>query len=100
MKVLLGWNLAVFLLYGYDKLKSLRGAWRIREKTLFLYAAFFGGAGALLGMWLFRHKIRKPFFRYGVPLILVSEGAILYVLLPVLLPKIKETTALLLQIFL
>ena len=48
---------AAFLL-GLD----WRGAWRIPERTL-LIVPFFGGAlGALLGMLLFRHKIRKLYF--------------------------------------
>lgn len=82
MKFLLGWNVAVFLLYGLDKLKSLKGAWRIREKTLFAAACLLGGAGAILGMIVFRHKIRKPLFRFGVPLLTVGEGIALYALLP------------------
>lgn len=42
-------NVVTFLLYGLDKARARRGAWRISERTL-LTAAFAGGcAGALLG---------------------------------------------------
>lgn len=73
--VLLAWliavNLAAFLLYGVDKSRARRGAWRIPERTL-LAVAFLGGAlGAMLGMRAFRHKTQKPAFRILVPLALV-----------------------------
>ena len=29
--------------------------------------------GALLGMYVFRHKTQQPLFKYGVPIILVLE---------------------------
>ena len=35
---LLIWNLLVFLIYGIDKSKARRGAWRIPEKILLLLA--------------------------------------------------------------
>ena len=65
-------NVLVFALYGIDKFKAVRGDWRISERTLML-AAVPGVFGALLGMLAFRHKIRKPLFYIGVPLILVVE---------------------------
>ena len=63
-------NLAAFALYGMDKLKAKRGAWRISEATLLLFALL-GPLGALLGMMLFRHKTRHAKFRVLVPLFLV-----------------------------
>ena len=40
--------------------------------------AFAGGSvGALLGMVIFRHKIRKNYFAVGVPLILVMQIVLL-----------------------
>lgn len=60
-----------FILYGVDKYKAKHGKWRIPEKELLL-AAFLGGAlGALLGMLVFRHKIRKRRFCILVPAALV-----------------------------
>ena len=40
--------------------------------------AFAGGSiGALLGMVVFRHKIRKNYFSVGAPLILVMQVVLL-----------------------
>ena len=68
--LLLGVNLLAFALYGIDKGKAKRGAWRIRESTLLLAALLGGSAGALLGMELFRHKTKHWKFKILVPLFL------------------------------
>ena len=72
-------NLTTFCAFGLDKWKAKRKAKkesvrRVPEKTLFLLAALGGSVGALLGMLLFRHKIRKGPFRYGVPLMLAAQA--------------------------
>lgn len=63
-------NLAAFALYGIDKRRAQRGKWRVPEATLLLIAVIGGSVGALAGMYLFRHKTRKPKFSAGVPVIL------------------------------
>ncbi len=74
--VLAAVNLLSFALYGIDKLKAKKGAWRIPEATLLL-AAFLGGSlGALLGMELFRHKTKHAKFRILVPLFLILHMAL------------------------
>ena len=65
-------NLVVFALYGIDKAKAVRNEWRISEKSL-IGAAVLGAPGALIAMFVFRHKIRKPKFYLGVPFILIAE---------------------------
>lgn len=51
-----------FCLYGADKSKAKRHAWRIPEKTLLL-CSFLGGAiGGSLAMSLFRHKTKHWYF--------------------------------------
>ena len=62
-------NLAVFIVYGADKLKAERNKWRISERTL-LVLAFFAPFGAIAGMLIFRHKTRKKLFTVLVPLFL------------------------------
>ena len=69
--MLIIWNVAVFALYGTDKVKSIRRKQRIRESTLIGLAFLMGGGGALLGMCVFRHKIRKPKFLIAVPLAVI-----------------------------
>ena len=51
-----------FLLFGIDKLRAKRRAWRIRESVLLGITMLGGSAGALLGMSLFRHKTRHWYF--------------------------------------
>lgn len=67
-----------FLLYGWDKAQAKLHRRRIPEVALLFCALLGGSAGALLGMALFRHKIRKPPFRYGVPLMLAAHAALLF----------------------
>ncbi len=80
-------NLLAFFLYGADKLKAKKGAWRIPEATLLLVAFLGGSLGALLGMELFRHKTRHAKFRVLVPLFLILHIALgVYVVKSGLLP--------------
>jgi uncharacterized membrane protein YsdA (DUF1294 family) len=71
------WNLVVFCAYGLDKRKAKKGSWRTPEKTLLLMAFFMGGAGALLGMRVFRHKTKHAAFYIGVPVCLVLNIAVI-----------------------
>ncbi len=81
-------NVLLFLVMGADKLRSKRGAWRVRERTLFLLALLGGGAGGLLGMFLFRHKTRHSAFVWGFPLLtLLWVGIVWAVIHFELLPR-------------
>ena len=64
-------NLVALCIMGIDKHRACRHRWRIPEQTLLLLAAVGGSLGTLLGMWLFRHKIRTRIFVFGVPALLV-----------------------------
>ena len=55
-------SLVAFALYGADKHRARRGAWRIPEKVLLGFSFFGGAAGSLLGMLAFRHKTRHWYF--------------------------------------
>ena len=65
-------NTVTFLIFGVDKLlaKHPRFRQRVPEKNLLLLAVVGGSVGALLGMYLFRHKTLHRVFRVGVPVIL------------------------------
>lgn len=69
-------NLVTFTVYGVDKAKARRGAWRVPEKTLFLLPLLGGSIGALLGMRVFRHKTKHWYFVWGVPAILLAQIAL------------------------
>ena len=55
-------NVITALLYGADKAKARRGAWRIPERVLLGCGIGGGALGALLGMRLFHHKTRHWYF--------------------------------------
>ena len=66
-------NLITFFLYGIDKRRAVRKAWRIPESVLICFAAIGGSVGAFLAMLLFRHKTKHTKFTVGVPLILFVQ---------------------------
>jgi uncharacterized membrane protein YsdA (DUF1294 family) len=71
-------NVVTFVVYGIDKWKAMKGRWRISELTLLLLAVIGGSIGALLGMRVWHHKTKHLKFKYGVPLILLAQLALLY----------------------
>ena len=70
-------NLLALALMGIDKYKAKKRALRIPEATLFIVAAIGGSIGSIMGMYLFRHKTRHLSFRFGMPLILILQIALL-----------------------
>ena len=80
LRLLLIWmgvlSALALILYGWDKAMAKLRRWRIPEAALLGCALAGGAAGALLGMILFHHKIRKNAFRYGVPLMLAAQAGL------------------------
>lgn len=74
-------NIVSFCLMGVDKHRAMvyaAGAnnWRVRripEATLLLWSACFGALGGVLGMYVFRHKTRHWYFRWGLPVMLAVQ---------------------------
>ena len=98
-------NIVTFLVYGIDKAASKRGqsqtrlsyaerkqarpkvkwkakqgSWRISEASLLMLAVIGGTIGALLGMQVWRHKTMHLKFKYGLPLILLAQIALMYLI--------------------
>ena len=84
-------NIVTFLVYGIDKWRSTsgrllptgrkkakQGSWRISEATLLILAVIGGSIGALLGMKIWHHKTMHKKFKYGLPLILLAQIALIY----------------------
>ena len=69
-------NFISFILMGLDKFLAIIKKRRISEATLLFFSLIGGGLGTLIGMFIFRHKIRKMKFQILVPLSLI----ILYIL--------------------
>ena len=80
MNIILGYllaiNIATFFLYGIDKYKARKGRWRISEATLLLMAVVGGSIGAWTGMRLWHHKTKHKKFKYGIPIIIILQGAL------------------------
>lgn len=73
-----GINLVTFLLYGVDKWKARKRRWRIPENSLIWLAVDGGSIGALIAMWLFRHKTRHLKFILGIPAILLLQALLVF----------------------
>lgn len=54
-------NIVTFIVYGIDKVKAMKGKWRISEATLLLLAIIGGSVGAWLGMKTWHHKTMQFF---------------------------------------
>ena len=75
---LIALNIVTFFVYGIDKLKARKNKWRIREASLLLLAVLGGSVGAWLGMQVWHHKTQHKKFKYGLPLILLVQIALIY----------------------
>ena len=69
-----------FVIMLLDKNLARQHRRRIPEAMLLAVAACFGSLGILIGMYLCRHKTRKPLFTVTVPLLLLAQSAALYAL--------------------
>lgn len=69
-------NLIAFIAMYVDKQKAKKNEWRISEKTLIMLSVIGGSIGMLCGMNLFRHKTKHAKFKYGVPIIIIIQIAI------------------------
>ena len=79
---LIGVNVLTFLVYGIDKVMAKQGKWRISEATLLLLAIIGGSIGAWLGMKVWHHKTKHKKFKYGIPLIIFAQIALLLMTAP------------------
>ncbi|MCR4620085.1 MAG: DUF1294 domain-containing protein [Paludibacteraceae bacterium] len=77
---LIGVNVLTFFVYGIDKWKAKHSKWRISEVSLLGLTILGGSVGAGLGMKVWHHKTMHKRFKYGVPLIMVVQIAVLLIL--------------------
>ena len=74
-------TIVTFLVYGIDKWKAKQGSWRISEASLLILAVIGGSIGALFGMKVWHHKTMHKKCKYGLPLILLAQIALIYLIL-------------------
>ena len=58
-----------------DKVKAKAGAWRVKERTLFIISALGGGIAMYITMQVIRHKTKHLTFMIGIPLIIAAQVA-------------------------
>lgn len=68
-------NAITFVVYGIDKYKNAK--WRISESTLLLLVVLGGSIGAWMGMRVWHHKTMHKKFKYGIPVILLIQIALM-----------------------
>ena len=66
-------NVITLFIMWFDKHEAKIGDWRVPERTLFLLVLLGGGIGGIAGMYVFRHKTRKWYFKIGFPAILIMQ---------------------------
>lgn len=74
-------NIIAVFVTVHDKHAAVKGTWRVKESTLLLIAALGGSPAMYLTMHMIRHKTRKMKFMLGIPLILIAELAVTYLVL-------------------
>ncbi|WP_170479193.1 DUF1294 domain-containing protein [Ruegeria arenilitoris] len=82
-------NCLTLLAFGFDKLRARRRKRRVSEKRLLLLAALGGSLAALLGSWIFSHKTRKRGFSAILLMIVVFQGAAVFLLITQGVPQIS-----------
>ncbi|MDY4852750.1 MAG: DUF1294 domain-containing protein [Prevotella sp.] len=70
-------NSLAFILFGLDKHKAKKAQWRIPEATLLTMAAIGGSIGAWAGMKIWHHKTLHKKFKYGIPVIIIIQIALM-----------------------
>lgn len=74
-------NFVSFAAFALDKINAIEGRSRIRIITL-LGIAFLGGSlGAILAMYILRHKTKIDYFTVGIPLIMLMQAVVIFYLM-------------------
>lgn len=74
-------NIVTFIAYGVDKRAAVNGAWRIPEANLHSLEFLGGWIGAFIGQKFFHHKNKKKSYQVMFWLMLVLQGAAVYIIL-------------------
>ncbi len=74
-------SVITFICFGTDKWKAVNHKWRIKEATLIGLCLIGGSVGGLLGMYIFRHKTKKPLFSVGIPVIIVIQASVIMLIM-------------------
>lgn len=83
LAILAAINIFAFIVMAYDKRKSIQGnnPERTPEGVLFFLAAAGGSIGIYAAMLILRHKTRKWYFQFSIPLLILQNMATVNVIL-------------------
>ena len=73
-------NLISVIVTIYDKICAVKRRWRVKESTLLLLSFLGGSIGMYITMLLIRHKTRHLKFMLGIPIILIFQLVIAFVI--------------------
>ena len=73
-------NLIAVIVTIYDKLCAVKRRWRVKESTLLLLSALCGSICMYITNLLIRHKTRHIKFMLGIPLILIVQLIIAFLI--------------------
>lgn len=73
-------NLISVIVTIYDKHCAVKKRWRVRESTLLLLSFFGGSIGMYFTMLFIRHKTRHLKFMLGIPIILIFQIVIAFLI--------------------
>jgi uncharacterized membrane protein YsdA (DUF1294 family) len=76
LSYLLASTVSATFLMGVDKLQAYRNNLRVPEQIIYISAFLGGTIGIFVGMWLFRHKTKKPKFLFFLTMIIIFQVAI------------------------
>ncbi|HPJ75594.1 MAG TPA: DUF1294 domain-containing protein [Clostridia bacterium] len=68
------------MLMCYDKKRAINGEFRISESVFFILSLLGGALGTMFGMRYCRHKTKKPAFKILVPVFLLLNLSVLFLI--------------------
>lgn len=70
---LIALNILTFIMFAIDKNRSINKKYRLSVNFLLTLALAGGSLGALLAMYIFKHKISKFIFKYGILIMMIAQ---------------------------
>ena len=73
-------NLTAVVATVWDKSCARQRTWRVPERILWLVSLLGGAVFTYVTMLLTRHKTKRPRFMYGLPVMILFQAALVYLL--------------------
>lgn len=73
-------NIISIIVTIVDKVSAISHRWRVRESTLLLLSALGGSVSMFVTMQIIRHKTRHLKFMLGIPVIIIVQGLLAFLI--------------------